>query len=98
VRRKTAGDFERVGAGAGFDFTTTLLLTNEVRAGMTAIAEAQIVTLDPFTCDPTELLPLDPPEFLQAANDGSGANTKREIISPKPTNELILNWGFMRAK
>jgi hypothetical protein len=89
VRRKTAG--------ADFGFATTLVVTTDERAGTTARAEAQIVTLDPFTWDPTELLPLAPPEFLQAANDGSGANTKSEIISPKPTNELILKWGFMRA-
>ncbi len=76
----------------------TLLFTTETRAGFTATAEAQIVTLDPFTCEPTELLPLEPPEFLQAANEGSGAKTNSEIISPKPTKEFILKCGFMIAK
>jgi hypothetical protein len=41
VRRKTAG--------AVFGFATTLLVTTDERAGTTATAEAQIVTLDPFT-------------------------------------------------
>jgi hypothetical protein len=41
VRRKTAG--------ADFGFATTLLVTTDERAGATAKAEAQIVTLDPFT-------------------------------------------------
>ncbi len=75
-----------------------LLFTTAALAGTTATADAQIITLEPFTCEPTELLPAEPPEFLQAASDGSGANAKREIIKLRPTNEFIFSWGFMSGK
>ena len=47
VRRKTAG--VAFGAGGVFGLVMTLLVTVEVRAGTTATADAQIVTLAPFT-------------------------------------------------
>ncbi|MEO0060770.1 MAG: hypothetical protein RL343_388 [Actinomycetota bacterium] len=56
-------------------------------AGVTATAEAQIVTLPPFTWEPNLLDPNDPPEFLQPAKLGEGATANRLSMIAKPTME-----------
>jgi hypothetical protein len=60
------------------------LTTTAVLAGVTETALAQMVTLEPFTCEPNLWFPTVPPEFLQAAKLGSGTNVRRLNISAKP--------------
>jgi hypothetical protein len=65
----------------------TGVLTTADLAGVTATAEAQIVTLPPSTCEPNLLCPDEPPEFLQPAKLGAGATAKRLSMIAKPTME-----------
>jgi hypothetical protein len=62
-------------------------LTTADLAGVTATAEAQIVTLPPFTWEPNLLDPNEPPEFLQPAKLGEGATANRLSMIAKPTME-----------
>ncbi len=86
-----AGTVFTTGVGLATVFVLAIdrtgVLTNADLAGVTATAEAQIVTLPPSTCEPNLLCPADPPEFLQPAKLGAGATAKRLSMIAKPTME-----------
>jgi hypothetical protein len=70
-----------------FVIVRTGILTTADLAGITATAEAQIVTLPPLTWEPNLLDPDEPPEFLQPAKLGAGAIANRLSMIAKPTIE-----------